>query len=260
MGYESEELIEVSYWTLLLATLPLLFLVWVSWHLNFGIEDGMIVGIIRALIQLSILGIILETIFVRGQEMWGLVLAYVIFMMTLASYESTVRSRYYFKDMFWFVLAIFAANASVVSLFAFGLLLNLDPLWDPQYVIPIVGMLLGNCINGVSLSINTLLSGVVESSREIELLLSFGASTNEASQRNVKEAIRTGSVPSLNGYVGLDLTVKEVSALFVSHSFPISLSPKNGNHWNNIHSVSTTRCFMAKLCIDTHSNRFYVVE
>jgi putative ABC transport system permease protein len=132
--------------------------------------------------------------------MWGLVLAYVMFMMTLASYEATARSRYYFQDMFWYVLAMLVANVTVVSLFAFGLVLNLHPLWDPQYVIPMMGMLLGNCINGVSLSMNSLLSGVVESSREIELLLSFGATTNEASRRNVKEAIRTGSLPGLNGY------------------------------------------------------------
>lgn len=200
MGYESEALIEVSYWTLFWATLPLVALVWISWYLNLGIENGMIVGTIRSLIQLSILGVVLEPIFVRGKEMWGLVLTYVVFMMVLASYESTVRSRYYFQDMFWYVLAMLMANVSAVSLFAFGLLLKLDPLWDPQYVIPIVGMLLGNCINGVSLSMNSLLSGVVESSREVELLLSFGATPNEASQRNVKEAIRTGSVPRLNGY------------------------------------------------------------
>ena len=199
MGYETEALIEVSYGTLLLSVLPLLALVWVSSYLKLGIEKGMIIGTIRALIQLSILGLILEPIFVQGKDMWALVLAYVTFMITLASYEATVRTRYYFQDMFWCVLAILMANVSAVAIFTFGLLLNLHPLWDPQYVIPIIGMLLGNSTDGVALSMNSLLSGVVESSREIELLLSFGATPNEASQRIVREAIRTGSVPRING-------------------------------------------------------------
>ncbi len=60
-------------------------------------------------------------------------------------------------------------------------------------------MLLGNCINGVSLSLNLFLTSMVESSREVELLLSFGASSYEASARLIREAVRTGAMPQLNG-------------------------------------------------------------
>ena len=59
-------------------------------------------------------------------------------------------------------------------------------------------MLLGNCINGVSLSLNAMLTSVVESSREIELMLSFGANSYEASSRLIKESIRVGSMPQFN--------------------------------------------------------------
>lgn len=65
-------------------------------------------------------------------------------------------------------------------------------------------MLLGNCINGVSLSLNAMLTSVIESSREIELLLSFGANSYEASSRLLKEAIRTGSMPQLSRYVNVN--------------------------------------------------------
>lgn len=71
-------------------------------------------------------------------------------------------------------------------------------LSDPQYVIPIVGMLLGNCINGISLAMNAILTSLVESSREIELLLSFGANSYEATARLFREAVRTGAMPQLN--------------------------------------------------------------
>jgi putative ABC transport system permease protein len=77
-------------------------------------------------------------------------------------------------------------------------LLNIFLLPDPQYVIPIVGMLLGNCINGVSLSLNSILTALVESTREVELLLSFGANSYEATARLFREAVRTGSMPQLN--------------------------------------------------------------
>jgi putative ABC transport system permease protein len=60
-------------------------------------------------------------------------------------------------------------------------------------------MLLGNCINGVSLAFNSILTSLVESSREIELLLSFGANSYEASSRLFREAVRAGAMPQLNG-------------------------------------------------------------
>jgi putative ABC transport system permease protein len=198
MGYNHEQLIHVSIWTISLATVPLLVLALSSWYLGIGIESPICIGTVRTLIQLSILGMILDPIFERGIDMWGLVVVYVLFMITLASYESSVRCKYYFKHMFWYVMVVLLANVTIVSLFAFAAILQLDPLWDPQYVIPIIGMLLGNCINGVSLSLNSMLTSVVESSREIELMLSFGASSYEASSRLLKEAIRTGSMPQLN--------------------------------------------------------------
>lgn len=59
-------------------------------------------------------------------------------------------------------------------------------------------MLLGNCINGVSLALNSLFSSLVECSREIELLLSFGANERESTERLVRESIRNGAMPQLN--------------------------------------------------------------
>lgn len=60
------------------------------------------------------------------------------------------------------------------------------------------GMLLGNCINGISLALNSLFTSLVECSREIELLLSFGANKHESTSRLVREAVRVGTIPQLN--------------------------------------------------------------
>jgi ABC-type iron transport system FetAB ATPase subunit len=89
-------------------------------------------------------------------------------------------------------------NVGAVSLFAFGVIIRPTPLYNPQYVIPIVGMLLGNCINGVSLSLNNMMNGVQEQGSEIEVYLAFGANSVEASSRIIREAVRVGAMPMLN--------------------------------------------------------------
>jgi putative ABC transport system permease protein len=133
--------------------------------------------------------------------MWWVVIGYVFLMVLLASYESSARSKYYLDGQFWMVLFPMITMIAFVSLFAFCIVLKPTPRWDPQYVIPVVGMLLGNCINGVSLALNSILTSLVESSREIELLLSFGAGPYEATARLVRDAIRTGAMPLMNSMV-----------------------------------------------------------
>lgn len=130
--------------------------------------------------------------------MWWVVVGYAFIMVLLASYESSARSKYYLHNQFWMVVFPMVTMIGVVSLFAFYVVLKPTPRWAPSYVVPIVGMLLGNCINGVSLSLNSILTSLVESSREVELLLSFGADKYEASARLVREAIRTGTMPLMN--------------------------------------------------------------
>ena len=140
-----------------------------------------------------------------GHSSWWLVLLYVLFMVTLASLESSARSKYYFPGMFTSVLAAFILNVGLVSIFAFGIIIQPSPLWDPQYVIPIVGMLLGNCINAVGLSTNAIMTSLVEQSHEIEFFLSFGASPEEASSRLIREAVRVGAMPMLNNMAVIGL-------------------------------------------------------
>lgn len=196
---QDDPLIEVSSYHLGLAATPMLGMALISWYFNLGLEGPMFVGVVRTFVQLSILSIVLRPLFSWGVESCLVVLAYVLFMLLLAAFESTSRSVYYFDGMFWFVLCIIFQNVAFVSIFAFATILQPTPIWDPQYVIPIVGMLLGNCINGISLSMNTMLTSVVESSREIELLLSFGATSYEASFRLLTGALKASTIPQLNG-------------------------------------------------------------
>lgn len=194
-----EPLIHVSTPHLLLSMAPLFLLAGASYSMDLGLESPILVGTIRAFVQLSILGMILEPIFIRGVDWWWLVIGYVCFMVTVATLEAVKRPKYYFHNMTWLVLGLISINITSVSLFAFGIILQPTPLWDPRYVIPIIGMLLGNCINGLALALNSILTGFVESSREVELYLSFGANSYEASLRLRREAVRTGAMPQLNG-------------------------------------------------------------
>lgn len=190
----------VSALNVLISASPLLVIAMVSHSMDLKLESPITVGCLRSFVQLSILGLILQPIFVAGEEHCWVVLAYVLLMILLTASESVSRTKYQFHGMFGFVLVALLINVAAISIFAFGFIIKPQPvLWEPQYVIPITGMILGNCINGISLSLNNLLTSLVENQHEVDLLLSFGADSTEASSRIVREAVRTGTMPLLNG-------------------------------------------------------------
>eukprot|EP00977_Amphora_coffeiformis_P005321 scaffold1139_cov174-Amphora_coffeaeformis.AAC.6 len=191
-------LVEVSLADLAISMIPLLGMAIASYRMGLQLESPMVVGMIRTFVQLSILGAILTPIFLWGTQYWEIVVAYVFFMIVLASFEASSRSMYYFRGMVGSILFAFMVTILLISILSFGLIIRPTPVWEPQYVIPIVGMLLGNGVNGVSLAVNSLLTGLVEQSAEIELFLSFGANSQEASTRLTQEAVRVGAMPTLN--------------------------------------------------------------
>ena len=117
-------------------------------------------------------------------------------------------------------------SITAVGTFGFMFIIKPSPIWSPSYVIPICGMLMGNCINGVSLTVNNLSTQIMEGGRrEIELYLSFGATGWESIGRLVRSAVASGVTPILNslnviGLVSIPGTI--CSALF-EYVFPFLL-------------------------------------
>jgi putative ABC transport system permease protein len=192
------DLIGVSNTSLLVTAVPLLFLLFVSHCMKLELEGSLAIASLRAFVQLSILGYILKPIFEHGVDSFWLIALYLFFMVSLAAHESYTRTRYYFDYMNVYILLTYVVNVIIIGTYTFTWIIPLTPAWDPHYVIPIVGMLLGNGISGVTLTMNSFLTNVIESSMEIELYLSFGASVGEATSRLVRDAIQTGTLPLIN--------------------------------------------------------------
>jgi putative ABC transport system permease protein len=77
-----------------------------------------------------------------------------------------------------------AAALLVPPLLTLGYLLLViiqpDEWYSPQYAVPLVGMLLGNALNGVTIGVKTFLEMVSAERHSIEWALAMGASRYEA--------------------------------------------------------------------------------
>lgn len=82
-------------------------------------------------------------------------------------------------------------------------IIRVDPWYDPQYVIPLLGMVLGNALTGTSLALDRFMEDVVGKRSQIESLLALGATRWEAAHETIKEALRTGMIPTINSMMVL---------------------------------------------------------
>ncbi|MEO0604333.1 MAG: ABC transporter permease, partial [Myxococcota bacterium] len=85
------------------------------------------------------------------------------------------------------------------------LVIRVEPWWAPRYLVPLVGMILGNALTGVSLGVDRALTVVEEQQHALEALLALGASRLEAARPVAAEALRTGMIPILNAMSAVGL-------------------------------------------------------
>ncbi|MCB9742197.1 MAG: iron export ABC transporter permease subunit FetB [Alphaproteobacteria bacterium] len=167
-----------------------------SLALQLGLERKLVVAALRATVQLSLLGLVMVPVFSLGHPLPVLGLAAV--MLGVAGLEATRRvSRRARGVLLGNVLAISLA-ALVTTSAATALILRVDPWWSPRYFIPMLGMILGNSLTGVSLGVDQTLRQLEEQRDAVEALLAFGATRWEAARPIAAEALRTGMVPILN--------------------------------------------------------------
>ena len=85
------------------------------------------------------------------------------------------------------------------------LVIGPDPWYDPRYLIPLAGMIIGNSMNGAALAAERLASEIDERREEIESALCLGADSRNASREAVRQAFRAALIPTVNTMAAMGL-------------------------------------------------------
>jgi putative ABC transport system permease protein len=85
------------------------------------------------------------------------------------------------------------------------LVIGLEPWYDPRYLIPLAGMVIGNSMTGASLAVERLNAEFRERREEIETALCLGGSVQLAAAPAVSSAFRAALIPSVNSMAAMGL-------------------------------------------------------
>jgi putative ABC transport system permease protein len=150
----------------------------------------------RALLQLLIVGYLLGFVFALKNP-WG-VLITLGAMLTIASIVTRNRIDRQLQGLLPLTIASILASSLFTLSYVILLILQPPNWYEPQYLIPLGGMILGNASNAASLAGERLKSAIANNRLEIETHLSLGATPQQAISKYRQEAIRIGLIPILN--------------------------------------------------------------
>lgn len=191
-------MIVLSWVDLALASLLVVGLAILSVMMQLQISQRLLIGAVRTTVQLLLIAWVLKLVF-ANESVWWVLLMW-SFMLLAAAYEVTRRQKRSFRGWWGYSMGFSAMFLSsfVVTLMTLLLLIQADPWYHPQYAIPLLGMLLGNTMNGVALGLDRLTQSAWEKRMVIEARLMLGETWKETIADIRRESIRTGLIPIMN--------------------------------------------------------------
>ncbi|TCK16973.1 putative ABC transport system permease protein [Thiogranum longum] len=191
-------MITLGLFDLSLAALLVVALALSSLRIYPEIAGQLTIAAIRTAIQLTLIGLVLKVLFANSHIVWVALLS--LFMLAVAGREVMARQHRRFTGWWGYgigALSMFISSFSV-ALFALIIVIGNQPWYEPQYAIPLLGMLLGNTMNGIALALDRLTSSASDQRDVIEARLMLGYSHQEAIADIRQQVFRTGLIPIIN--------------------------------------------------------------
>lgn len=173
-----------------------------AWQ-RLGLFKDLAIGIVRTIVQLFLIGYVIWFIFQEGQI--ALTLTVIFVMVVFAGWTALRKSKCRKTEIYPITtFAIFAGSALTLAYVMF-LVIRPGKWSDPQYLIPLAGMIIGNAMNGTALAIERLESEVRQTRSVIEVRLSLGATRMQAAAPAVRKAVNAALIPPINAMMVVGL-------------------------------------------------------
>lgn len=160
------------------------------------------VGSLRMTVQLVLAGFILTYIFKNPHPLFTV--GYILLMTGFAIHRVISKNKGLNKN-FKIIIGASIAFSGVSILIYFITIIVGQNLFNPQYTIPLGGMIIGNSMNGIGLGLKSFNDSLKNSRNKIEALQNLGVTPKKILLPYVNNALETALLPTLNSMVGMGI-------------------------------------------------------
>jgi putative ABC transport system permease protein len=200
--WQRAKVIELDWFDLFLTLVLLGLAIGLSLWQRLRLAGPMVVAVARSLLQLVVLGYVVAFVFALNSP-WAVVVL-ILMLLTLATLaiRNRISPQKSVVPILWGALF-----TSTVLTLAYAILVVIQPLvwYDPQYLIPLAGVLIANSMNSAAVAGEQLAKTMKHNRLEIETHLSLGASPQQVTQEYRREAILAGFTPILSSLMVIAL-------------------------------------------------------
>jgi putative ABC transport system permease protein len=163
---------------------------------KLGLELNLALATGRTILQLVVLGYVLDFIF--GIDSAWTALGILTIMLTITAIVARNRIGQKIPQLFGLVWGAIFLSTSVTLLYAEFLIIHPDKWDEARYLVPLGSILVGTSLNAAVITGERLIVMVKQCIGEIETHLSLGATPQQAISIYQRDSIRSGLIPLLN--------------------------------------------------------------
>jgi len=181
------------------------------------LEKDLLVGTVRAAIQLTAVGYILQVVF--NLKDWPYLILMILLMLIVASQNAAKRGRGLDRIFPKVLVAVAAAEVMAMTV-----LLGLHIVEaTPRFIIPLSGMIIGNSMVACGLLLNRLQGEIQAHRDEILVALSLGATSGQAAGVALRSAIKASTIPIIDSLktVGLVQLPGMMTGMIIGGASPV---------------------------------------
>ncbi|NLZ82808.1 MAG: iron export ABC transporter permease subunit FetB [Clostridiales bacterium] len=162
----------------------------------------LLIASVRMTVQLMLAGLILTYIFKNPHPVF--VIIYLVAMVSFSVHRVLAKHKDLNKK---FKLSI-TLSLALSGLFVLGYFVTAvvgESFFNPQYTIPLAGMIIGNSMTGVTLGMKTFTENLKNQRNRIEALLNLGVTPRKILLPFVNNALETALLPTMNNMLGMGI-------------------------------------------------------
>jgi len=185
----------LSFWSLLWMYALILVPLGIFYYLRLGIIRDTLISLLRMTVQLLLVGLYLKYVFQLNNPFVSL--GWVAMMLVVANRSILNKAGMQQRPFFWRSLAGVSASTLLAGGWFILVAIRPDPIFDARYVVPIIGMILGNSLRSNVLSVERFYSSIRKNEGEFMTYLMLGATLREATRPYLREAMKASVNPSV---------------------------------------------------------------
>jgi len=157
---------------------------------------------LRMSIQLIIVGYILQYMFSNPNPIFTVSF---LILMIMFSIERVIKSRKDLNYNFKIAIGVSLTYSGLFVLFFFVTVVVKKSIFNPQYTIPLAGMIIGNAMTGINIGIKSFMDSIGKEKNRINALINLGIEPKDILRPFINNSLETALIPTLNSMLGMGI-------------------------------------------------------